>query len=445
MRMFQPSRAWLGLGCLVLMHAVATPAYAQAAADKATARQLALAGTDDYDAGRYAEALDKLTRAQTLYEAPIHLLYIARSQAKLKRLVEAAETYRKLGRVALADDAPAAFVKAKDDGKQELAELLPRIPSIKISVQPAGVEDLALSSDGAKISSAALGVDRPSNPGTLKLEISAPGYATQVHQVNLAEGQHATLNVTLKEDGTAKGSGEPGPKGFYFGLRLGGAVPVGDVGKHPATGNSIPISDQFRPGGGGELRAGYRLARMFIPHLYFEGYGLGAGSLYADAVTAPGTEVTTTALQTGAGIGLSVGTPQDKLGGFAEVGLGFHRMAATLKVAEGGRSCDNTLAYSGAAFRIGGGVHIPVSRTVRLEPYLDFTMSQFDQVTGKTDDKCAVPSVVGGDAGLTVAQVIALPAFGSRLHRTDSHKLEDEEKALHMVFTLGLGVAFSQL
>ena len=74
------------------------PAVAQSAADKATARQLAVQGIKVYEDGKYSEALDKLERAQTLYDAPVHLLYIARCQHKLGMLVESAETYRRMVR-----------------------------------------------------------------------------------------------------------------------------------------------------------------------------------------------------------------------------------------------------------------------------------------------------------------------------------------------------------
>jgi Flp pilus assembly protein TadD len=70
------------------------PAQAQSAADKATARQLATQGIKLYGEGKYAQALDLLQRAQTLYDAPVHLLYIARCQHRVGQLVESAETYR---------------------------------------------------------------------------------------------------------------------------------------------------------------------------------------------------------------------------------------------------------------------------------------------------------------------------------------------------------------
>ena len=72
-------RTALVVACLL----VAPAAFAQSAADKATARQLASEGIELYQKGSYAEALDKLERAEALFDAPVHLLYIARTQAKL--------------------------------------------------------------------------------------------------------------------------------------------------------------------------------------------------------------------------------------------------------------------------------------------------------------------------------------------------------------------------
>src|SRR5579883_2443273 len=49
-------------------------------------------------------------RAEALVHAPTHLLYIARTEAKLGQLVEASETYARIQHEALAPDAPKAFV-----------------------------------------------------------------------------------------------------------------------------------------------------------------------------------------------------------------------------------------------------------------------------------------------------------------------------------------------
>ncbi|MCB9605279.1 MAG: tetratricopeptide repeat protein [Polyangiaceae bacterium] len=446
---------------------------AQSAADKATARTLATAGIEAFEAGKYADALDKVSRAQALYDAPIHLLYIARAQEKLGRLVEAAETYRKLERVKLDASAPTAFVQAQTDGQRELTALLPRLPSLRIEIEPAGIEGLVLKLDGVELSSAVIGVDRPSNPGERVIEASAPGYSTAQRKVNLVERQKLDLKIELKPDGTpfaAPGSTpkpnetgaakdvdpppDPPPsvvgegvedKGFYVAIHLGGAVPIGDIGKHPVDESSIPISDQFQPGGGGELRGGYRFAKYFTPFLMLEGYNLKAGTLFNSVVTASDTQVETTTYATGAGLGLMVGTQPGDFGFYGEVGLLLHQMTANMTVTHGSEaSCENSMNYSGTGFRLGGGMQIPVTGAFRVEPFMTFTMSRFDTVTAERDERCDVPTVIGGLGGDPNYDTETAPGFGSRLVDEDRYDLQDDEKALHILLVVGVGIGFSQ-
>lgn len=446
---------------------VGAPALAQSAADKATARSLATAGIEDYEAGKYADALDKVSRAQDLYDAPIHLLYIARAQEKLGRLVEAAETYRKLERVKLDAKAPSAFVQAQNDGRRELASLVPRLPSLRIKIEPSGVEGLVLKLDGVELSNAVIGIDRPSNPGERVIEVSAPGYKTEERKLNLVERQKLDVDVTLERDGTPlappgsaqrpdevtappppPGEGmqveKPKDKGFYVALHLGGAVPIGDIGKHPTDQSSIPISDQFQPGGGGELRGGYRFARFFTPFLMLEGYNLKAGTLFNDVVTTGDTEVKTTAFATGAGLGTMIGTEPGDFGFYGEVGLLLHQMTANMTVKQDSE-CSNVMNYSGTGFRLGGGMQIPIGGQFRVEPFMAFTLSRFDTVTAERDESCDVPTVIGGDVSPSdTAAVEALPAFGSKLVEADRYDLQDDEKALHVLLVVGVGIAWAQ-
>jgi len=94
---------------LLFVTAAARPGVAETAADKATARELATAGIQLHQQGKHAEALDQLRRAQELFNAPVHLLYIARAQEKLGQLVEAAENLRTLSRQVLQPGAPEAW------------------------------------------------------------------------------------------------------------------------------------------------------------------------------------------------------------------------------------------------------------------------------------------------------------------------------------------------
>src|SRR5688572_3828355 len=97
------------LGVCATIGLAPAPAFAQSAADKATACTLATEGIKLFRANKFAEALDKLQRAQALYDAPVHLLYIARSQVKLDKLVDGSETYRRLIRFPLETNPPPAF------------------------------------------------------------------------------------------------------------------------------------------------------------------------------------------------------------------------------------------------------------------------------------------------------------------------------------------------
>jgi len=82
-----PASIWGCVAVFALGVCSAHPVMAQSAADKATARQLATQGIQQYQQGKNAEALDLLQKAEQLYDAPIHLIYIARAQAALGKLV----------------------------------------------------------------------------------------------------------------------------------------------------------------------------------------------------------------------------------------------------------------------------------------------------------------------------------------------------------------------
>ncbi len=82
----------LRLHPLVFFLLVSTSAWAQTDSDRATARLLAEEGIALQQQGKYEEALDKLTRAQQIFNAQTHLLLIAQCQVAVGKLVEGAET-----------------------------------------------------------------------------------------------------------------------------------------------------------------------------------------------------------------------------------------------------------------------------------------------------------------------------------------------------------------
>ncbi len=420
-------RRWLIASLLVTVTSVAA---AQSAADKATARQLATEGIELYQSGKYVEALDKLERAEALFDAPVHLLYIARAQVKLDKLVEAAENYRRLVRVKLEAGAPDASQQAVTDAKKELSEVEPTIPSLKVTVTPEGAKDLELTIDGEKVSSAVVGVDRPLNPGEHTVAASASGYQAKEAKVKVARGEKQNLELALAvaAGGAAPASTDDGAKtaekgapggaapeknlGFFIGLRLFGAVPAGDAATtslDPAAGETkVAMSDVAGAGGGFELSGGLRFARYFAGKLYLDAMSFKAGGELDSGAQVTGFET---------GLGLHVGTPAHHVGGFGEIGLGFVQQLQ-IKEEITVPKCTRELGLNGGpSLRIGGGAVIPLGKYFHLTPFMLANFAQYSSYNSK--NSCVMVAGVDPDS---------------------SGDIPSENRAGHQLFLLGIGM-----
>lgn len=381
--------AFLALSFVVSLACVAS---AQTAADKATAREAATQGIELLHAGKYADALDKLRRAQALYDAPVHLLYIARAEEKLGQLVEASESYRLLARYALPSGAPEAWVTAVRDGQKELEAIEPRLPKLSVLSEPKDVPSATLTIDGSAVSVAVIGIARPVNPGRHHVELSAPGHVPAAADVELKEAESRSVTLKLVPDGSSVAPAEaPGAPasgdsaapveepasgsfvGFLGGIRLGVAIPTGKLFRGPPPARrDINMTDAFQAGGSFELRAGIRLGRYFTPVLYVEGDGLSSG----DGLLGKSLKNTTAG---SVGIGLVVGTPPGQMGGFGELDL-LPVNAYAAGVADG--AC--TITASGTAFRLAGGGVFPVLTWLQLSPFAAATIGSFNKLTTKS-------------------------------------------------------------
>jgi hypothetical protein len=390
---------WLCLSALC----VPLAAQAQSASDKATARQVATEGISLYRAGKYADALDRFKRAQALYDAPVHLLYIARSEAKLGHLVEASETYRSLDHVTLPDSAPAAWVQAVDDGRKELATLEPRVPKLRIIVHPAAPSDATLKIDGAPESAAVLGIARPTDPGSHHVELDANGFLPAEADATIGEGQQKDVRLELTAapagfaattTGTTSGattttaapvatgtatvttSSEGTPVGFMVGLRIGAAIPTGTLLHVDAPvgtdGTDLDTSKAFGAGATLELHGGVRIGRYFTPLIYLAGQTLGSGDGYGVAGLG-GKPSGTTAGEIGAGV--MIGSGPGKFGGFGEFELLYNGFGLSHDVASGGEKCDVTAG--GGALRFGGGGVFPAFGFLHVTPFATVTLGRF--------------------------------------------------------------------
>ena len=178
-------------------------AAAQTDLERATAREAADAGRTAFEAGHYEQAVDSFTRAEQLVHAPPHLLFLARSQAKLGRLVAAHENYLKIIHETLPAKAPKAFLDAQSSADQELEKVDARLPSVTIAVQGTPTTGVGVQMDGAELSAAMIGIPLPVDPGQHVFKASATGAESAPVTLTLAEGAKETVMLTLRPTASA--------------------------------------------------------------------------------------------------------------------------------------------------------------------------------------------------------------------------------------------------
>jgi hypothetical protein len=163
--------------------------------DKATARDLTIEGYKSLESKDYAGALDRFTRADTLFHAPSVILGMARAQVGLGKLVSAQELYNRAAHETLPANASGASKKAVQDAQRELDALSPRIPSVIIKVK--GSDAPRVTFDGTEVRSAALGVKRPADPGAHVIRAEAPGLPARELKLTLVEGKAETVTLDM--------------------------------------------------------------------------------------------------------------------------------------------------------------------------------------------------------------------------------------------------------
>ncbi len=206
MRFRAPSRAistalLLGAGLLV------APGVAFAAdpspQDISQARDLGQQAQAALDAGNYAEAEKLWAGASNLYPAaPTLTLGLARTQAKLGKLVLARESYNKIIREhGTGATLSPAFRDALDAANAEVTAVSARIASVVITVQGASSPHVMI--DGETVPPAGLGLKRPIDPGSHTVKADAPGFAPAETSFQVAEGGSADAKLELKKETAA--------------------------------------------------------------------------------------------------------------------------------------------------------------------------------------------------------------------------------------------------
>jgi hypothetical protein len=191
----------LALVGALLALCVATPAHAQleaAAPEREHARDLALQGMDLFKGGSYQEALDSLREAERLFHAPTHLLFIARSEAALGKLVAAHATYMGLATEEIPGYAPEAFHRARAAAREELAALEPKVARLLVEVTGSKRAQASVTIDGEPLEAAQLAHPIAVEPGERVIKATAEGTFAAVAHAQAKVGELTRVAIALR-------------------------------------------------------------------------------------------------------------------------------------------------------------------------------------------------------------------------------------------------------
>jgi hypothetical protein len=268
-------------------------------ADRATARALAQEGQDALDAKDYRKAADRFGRAFALFPAPTLTLGLARAQRGMGKWLAAQTTYLRVINEKLPADAPAVYAQAIADADAELAALDALVPGVVLVVE--GAPEARVTVDGEPVPRAALGVRRPTDPGSHVIRAEADGFVPAQVTVTLAE--RATETVTLRLTSSAAQPGPPPPPSSAaavqralgltgmgvggLGLLLGGVMGGVAVGKHDTLAALCPMG--HCTGQQGAIDGYHTIASLATAGLVSGGILAAAGvALFVTAPRTPG-------------------------------------------------------------------------------------------------------------------------------------------------------------
>ena len=190
--------------------AIAQPsAWAQSDDDRAGARVAATEGVKAINEKRWADAADLFTRAESLVHSPVHLLYLARAQEKLGKLVKARENYNKILREKYGPESPDAFRQAQTSAQQESSGLDARLAAITVKLD-GEKGPVTVTMDGEKVPPALIGLPLPVDPGSHTFEASGTDLKSDPVTVAVAEGGKDAVTLIVKSaPGTVAAGGPP--------------------------------------------------------------------------------------------------------------------------------------------------------------------------------------------------------------------------------------------
>ncbi len=190
-------RAFALLGALTITPSLAAQPAPNEAANRETARSLALEGIAAQGRADWPAVIDRFERAEQLFHAPVHLKYlaIAYERSTPPRLVSAIETWQRLSQEQLAPDAPAVFRAAVEEARREFSRLDSRVGHLVIEVPAELQASVSVELDGQPVPQKAFSTMRFVDAGAHQIVSRVPGRPEVNHQITIAPG--ATERVQI--------------------------------------------------------------------------------------------------------------------------------------------------------------------------------------------------------------------------------------------------------
>ena len=229
-------RRWRRGTALITVGLLASaPALADEAADTAAARALGAEGVTLANAGNCKDAAPRLERAEKLHHAPTTATRLGECEIELGKLVRGTERLQRVVREPLPPNAHPAFLAAATRARKVLDATLPRLATFRLGVAAPPGTKLIVRVDDEVTSDALVDADRPIDPGTHNVTVSADGFLPGAVSVTLDEGQAKAVVVELHRDPSAAPVAGPTAPGATD-----GAAPASDT-----AGSKIPAVVAF--------------------------------------------------------------------------------------------------------------------------------------------------------------------------------------------------------
>jgi hypothetical protein len=307
--------------------------------------------------------------------------------------------------------------------RTELPQVEPRIPSVRILVRPENVQGLQIQIDGQPMSTALVGVQRPTDPGPHTIVAYAPGYARVTQRIAIQERENRDVGLTLERaNGVVYGAppayqpyppavqpAQPAPMpgappafqptygpayaappvyeappeqrpasgGFMLGVDVGLLFPGGQVSQ--STGGADTSLGAFTSTGGAVgVNAGFRFVRRLYLGFNFQHGFLGSGN--ASSFAPAGTSLSASSNTNYAGLTFAyMSNPDGAVGFYGEIGAGYRTLDSTITT-----TSSYTQTLKGGDLTLGA-LHIRAGDWVRLIPKISVAGGQFDSASCSGD------------------------------------------------------------